>query len=104
VRQVLDEEIGRLPEHYRRPFVLCYLEGRTNEDAARQLGCPKGTVLSRLARARKRLAEGLTRRGVTLSVPALAALLSAEGLRAAVHPAVAGAPARAGVLAGTGAA
>src|SRR5262245_37029880 len=63
---LLDAEIARLPERLRRPVVLCYLGGRTTEDAARELGCPRGTVLSRLDTARKRLAERLTRRGVTL--------------------------------------
>jgi RNA polymerase sigma factor (sigma-70 family) len=52
---ILYEEIGRLPDKYRIPFVLCYLEGKTNEQAAQQLGCPPGTVFSRLARARERL-------------------------------------------------
>src|SRR5262249_25861574 len=50
---------------------LCYLEGLTNEEAARQLGCPKGTVLSRLTWARQRLRDRLARRGVTLSASAL---------------------------------
>ena len=58
LRPVLDDEIARLPEKYRAPFVLCYLEGRTNEEAAAQLGCPKGTVLSRLSRGRDRLRAG----------------------------------------------
>src|SRR5581483_4911441 len=49
---VLFEEIGRLPDKCRVPFVLCYLQGKTNEQAAEQLGCPAGTVFSRLARAR----------------------------------------------------
>src|SRR5262245_59304523 len=55
LRPVLDEEVNRLPDVYRVPFVLCYLEGMTNNEASRHLGCPKGTVLSRLARARERL-------------------------------------------------
>jgi RNA polymerase sigma factor (sigma-70 family) len=63
----MEEEVNRLPEKYRRPFVLCYLEGNTNEQAARQLGCPKGTVLSRLVRGRERLRARLARRGLALS-------------------------------------
>jgi uncharacterized protein (TIGR03067 family) len=79
---VLDEEVNRLPDKCRRAFVLCYLEGKTNELAAAQLGCPLGTVLSRLARARERLRARLTRRGLALSAGALAATL---GSRAAVE-------------------
>src|SRR5262245_37325124 len=41
----LDSEINRLPDRYRRVTVLCYLEGRSTEDAAAALGCPRGTVL-----------------------------------------------------------
>jgi RNA polymerase sigma factor (sigma-70 family) len=83
LRPVLDEEVRRLPEKYRRPVLLCYLGGRTTEEAARQLGCPRGTVLSRLAAARQRLRAGLTRRGVAVSVAALAALLGRQAARAA---------------------
>jgi DNA-directed RNA polymerase specialized sigma24 family protein len=72
---ILFEEIGRLPDKYRIPLVLCYLEGKTNEQAAQHLGCPPGTVFSRLARARERLRLRLTRRGLTLSTAALAASL-----------------------------
>src|SRR5262249_43302265 len=50
LRCVLDEELSRLPAKYRDPLVLCYLEGHTNEEAARKLGCPCGTVFTRLAR------------------------------------------------------
>jgi RNA polymerase sigma factor (sigma-70 family) len=84
LRPVLDAEINRLAEHYRLPFVLCYLEGRTNAEAARLLGCRPGTVLSRLARAREQLRRRLTRRGVTLSAGALAAALSEQTAPAAV--------------------
>src|SRR5262249_50511698 len=52
LRSVLDEEVDRLPAAYRQAVVLCYLEGKTQEDAARELGWSKGTVSGRLARAK----------------------------------------------------
>ncbi len=64
----LHEEVERLPEKYRSAVVLCYLEGLTTEAAARRLGCPQGTVLSRLSRAREQLRGRLIRRGA--GVPA----------------------------------
>ena len=97
LRPVLDEEVSRLPERFRRPFVLCYLEGKTNEQAAAQLNCPLGTVLSRLARARDRLRARLTRRGVTLSAPMLAAVLGYHATAAPVAVALAEAAVQAGV-------
>jgi RNA polymerase sigma factor (sigma-70 family) len=61
---ILHAELDRLPERYRVPLVLCDLEGRTHEDVARHLGCPAGTVKSRLSRARERLRDRLARRGL----------------------------------------
>jgi RNA polymerase sigma factor (sigma-70 family) len=88
LRPVLEEEVERLPEKYRRPFVLCYLEGHTNEQAARQLGCPKGTVLSRLVRGRERLRTRLARRGVVLSGGLLATILMSKAATASVPAAL----------------
>jgi RNA polymerase sigma factor (sigma-70 family) len=107
LRPVLDEEVNRLPEKYRLAFVLCYLQGRTNEQAAVQLGCPLGTVLSRLARARDRLRGRLKRRALALSVGALStgALATArrsEAAGAIVRPELAQAALQAAV-ASTGA-
>jgi RNA polymerase sigma factor (sigma-70 family) len=68
LRPVLDEEIARLPRRQGAAVVLCYLEGRTNAEAARRLGCSRGTVATLLARARARLRRRLAGRG--LSVPA----------------------------------
>src|SRR5438128_763397 len=57
LQRVVDEELSRLPDHYRGVVVLCDLEGMTRKEAARQLGIPEGSVASRLARARARLAN-----------------------------------------------
>jgi RNA polymerase sigma-70 factor (ECF subfamily) len=87
LRPVLDEELNRLPEKYRAALVLCDLEGQTHEETARQLGCPRETVSTRVARARERLRLRFLRRGITLSVTALAAIL-ARRAAAEVPPAL----------------
>ncbi|HEV3165827.1 MAG TPA: RNA polymerase sigma factor [Isosphaeraceae bacterium] len=72
---ILLDEVSRLPAHHREVVVLCHLEGLSIEEAAQQLNCPAGTIKSRLARARDRLHNRLTRRGLAVSVGALSALL-----------------------------
>ena len=64
----LHEEIERLPWRFRDPLWLHYFEGQTAEAIAHRLGCPRGTVLSRLARARSRLKKRLEQRGIALGV------------------------------------
>ncbi len=81
---ILDEEIDRLPERYRRPVVLCHLQGCTLAEAARQLGCPRGTVAVRLVRARQRLRARLTRRGVVLAAALSTALAAGQSAPAAL--------------------
>jgi RNA polymerase sigma factor (sigma-70 family) len=76
LRGVLDRELDRLPANYRAPMLLCYLEGKSNEEAAEQLGWPAGTVKSRLSRGRDLLRERLVRAGLALSAEALVLLLS----------------------------
>jgi RNA polymerase sigma factor (sigma-70 family) len=72
---LLDQELNGLPEKYRVPIILCELQGRTHQEAARRLGCPIGTLSGRLSRARTLLARRLARRGLTISAAALAASL-----------------------------
>ena len=85
----LHDELSRLPEKYRESVVLCYLQGLSTQAAAQRLGCPQGTVLSRLSRAREQLRKRLTRRGLTLSAGFMAAGLATETASAAVPPALA---------------
>jgi RNA polymerase sigma factor (sigma-70 family) len=88
------EELSRLPEKYRAPLVLCYLQERTQDEAARQLGCTEGALHGRLFRGRERLRARLARRG--LALPAgLSAFLLAHGLACAVPASLAEAAVRA---------
>jgi RNA polymerase sigma-70 factor (ECF subfamily) len=80
---LLDEELSHLPDRYRTPLVLCELEGRSLKEVAQQLGCPQGTIASRLSRAREMLARRLARYGLALSGGALSVAL-AQGASAAV--------------------
>jgi len=76
VEPLLDQELAGLPEHYRLPIVMCDLEARLRSEVAGVLGCSEGTLSSRLTRGRRLLADRLRRRGVYLSVAALAAGLT----------------------------
>jgi RNA polymerase sigma factor (sigma-70 family) len=83
---VVDEELQRLPEKYRLPLLLHYLEGKTAEATARELGLTRGTFYNRLTRGRELLRGRLTRRGLTLSASLVAAALTKEA--EAVPPAL----------------
>jgi RNA polymerase sigma factor (sigma-70 family) len=83
---VIQEELARLPERLRAPLVLCYLQGMTHDLAAGQLGCPVGTVRSRLSRGRAQLLRRIVRRGLTMSAVGLVSGLEANARAAAVPP------------------
>lgn len=102
LRGLIDEEVLRLPGHCRSAFVLCYLEGKTNAEAARLLGCPKGTVQSRLAHARELLRARLTRRGLTLSAAVATTMLAQSATTAAVPEALTATTVKSAVLLATG--
>lgn len=76
---ILDEELAQLPETNRQPLILCYLQGLTQQAAARQLGWPRGTLKRRLERGRKLLHHRLTRRGLALGAGGLATLQAGAG-------------------------
>ena len=82
---ILDAELGRLPAKHRDVLILCLLNGASPEEAAVQLGCPVGTVKSRLARGREALRGRLTTRGIAPAI-VLAAVSSQEVLASPVSP------------------
>ena len=101
LRAAIDAEIARLPARYRSAVVLCHLQGLPQDQAARRLRCPLGTVQSRLHRARERLRMGLTRRGLAPALGALVAALESTS-RAAVPPNLARSVAAAAATISTG--
>jgi RNA polymerase sigma factor (sigma-70 family) len=86
LRPVLHAEVDRLPEKYRLPVILCYLEGKTNEEVAELLHWPVGSVKGRLSRARELLRSRLMRRGLGLSAAFLLTALSQGRVFAEIVP------------------
>lgn len=87
VRRALDEELDALPDKYRGPVVLCWLDGLTQDEAARRLGTSLATLKRRLEAGRELLRARLVRRGLA-PVLAASAVLDAAGLTASVPDAL----------------
>jgi RNA polymerase sigma factor (sigma-70 family) len=86
---VLDEELCRLPEKHQGPLLLCYLDGKTRDEAAAELGWSLATLGRRLERGRELLRARLARRGIALPAALVPLLLIESGARAAVPMALA---------------
>jgi RNA polymerase sigma factor (sigma-70 family) len=85
---VLDAELARLPDRLRAPLLLCYIEGRTQDEASKRLGWSLGTFRRRLDRAREVLRVRMERRGATLSAGLFATLLATDSVTATVPAAL----------------
>jgi RNA polymerase sigma factor (sigma-70 family) len=101
VRGVLDQELERLPERLRAPLLLCYLQGKTRDEAAQELGWSLSTLRGRLERGRDLLRGRLTRRGLTLSAALLAGVLGGRATAEALPATLAVNIVRAAVSPGT---
>jgi RNA polymerase sigma factor (sigma-70 family) len=97
LRRVLDEELARLPARYRAPLLLCYLEGKTRDEAAQELGWSAGSVKGRLERGREILRARLARRGLALSAVLCASLLPESAASAAIPATLAATTVQAGM-------
>lgn len=101
LRMVLDEELHRLPDRYRAPLVLCYFEGMTHEQAARELGWPVGSMAKRLGRGRELLRQRLELRKIALPAGLLATGLAKHAI-AAVPASLVQAAVKAGLIVAVG--
>jgi RNA polymerase sigma factor (sigma-70 family) len=99
---VLDEELQQLGERYRAPLVLCYLEGKTRDEAAQQLGWSPSTLQRRLERGREILRSRLARRGLALAT--VLSVAAASPVTASVALTTATVRAAFAIASGTGAA
>ncbi|MCI0639855.1 MAG: sigma-70 family RNA polymerase sigma factor [Gemmataceae bacterium] len=88
LQTVLDEELQRLPDRYRAPLILCYLDGKTRDEAAQEIGVSPGALHGLLERGRKLLRKRFSQRGVTLSAALFASAFSVSQTKAALSPAL----------------
>ena len=102
IEELLDIGLSRLPEKYRVAVVLCDLEGKSHREAGQELGCPEGTVSSRVMRARAILARWFGRQGLVLSAESLAVVLSQQSASASLPATLVASTAKAASLSALG--
>ena len=102
LKPILDYEIDALPEKYRLPLILHYMQGQTKEETARMLGLKSGTVSTWLDRGRDLLRERLSRRGLAITSALLASLLLDNSTAVAWSPTAAAAVVQAAVQVAAG--
>jgi len=102
LHQTLDLELNKLPDKYRVPIVLCDLEARSRKEVAGQLRIAEGTLSSRLATGRQRLARRLARHGLTLGGGALATTLVQQVASAGMSSSLVATTVKAAALAAAG--
>ncbi len=100
--RLVDKTLDEMPEKYRLPLILCFVQGLTNETAAVRLGRPKGSMSTLIARGLELLRNGLQKKGVVAVPGALIATLLGSQAQAAT-PAVVASVLRAASAAGLGA-
>jgi RNA polymerase sigma factor (sigma-70 family) len=102
LQAVLDEEMAQIPEKYRAPLILCYLEGKTNEEAARLLHWPTGSMSRRISRGLELLRQRLHQRGLRCSPGLFPTMLARQAGPIQVPSALADATVEAAVAAAGG--
>ena len=104
LKPIIDEALNQLPEKYRAPLVLCCLQGKTHQEAAKELGWPSGSMSRRMEKARKLLRKRLAQRGVILSAALVLPSLLQQATASTASPWLITSTAKAALAFGSGAA
>lgn len=87
IQHYVDEAIEALPADLRTPIVYHFIEGKTQEEAATLIGITRSGSARRIQRGVERIRKDLAKRGVQVSLPALATMLGTHLAEATPLPA-----------------